>query len=205
VPSGDAAARRRPGGGRSPTPASVYTKSCSLSSMRGECGRPQQECSMPGGVMTRLRRARYGKSRPVREERRVGALRILRRSTIRHQYMTPPSISAAVAARLEWGNSRRKGEITGLTLERREVQSAASAFGMEATFFDARGRTGRSRRAPAPRVLRGKWWSDFPSLGGSTRLDVPTFSDAQDYSSNARTTVKNANSFFAIHPHPATR
>jgi hypothetical protein len=34
-------------------------------------------------------------------------------------------ISAAVAARLGWGNSRRKGEITGLTLERREVQSAA--------------------------------------------------------------------------------
>jgi hypothetical protein len=31
-------------------------------------------------------------------------------------------ISAAVAARLGWGNSRRKGEITGLTLERREVQ-----------------------------------------------------------------------------------
>src|SRR5262249_59752958 len=40
-------------------------------------------------VMTRLRRMRYGKSRPVREERRVGALRIMRRSTIRRQYMTP--------------------------------------------------------------------------------------------------------------------
>src|SRR5215472_12031030 len=39
--------------------------------------------------MTRLRRMRYGKSRPVREERRVGALRIMRRSTIRRQYMTP--------------------------------------------------------------------------------------------------------------------
>jgi hypothetical protein len=40
-------------------------------------------------VMTRLRRMRYGKSRPVREERRVGALRIMRRSTIRRQYRTP--------------------------------------------------------------------------------------------------------------------
>src|SRR6516162_11871395 len=40
-------------------------------------------------VMTRLRRVRYGKSRPIREERRVGALRIMRRSTIRRQYMTP--------------------------------------------------------------------------------------------------------------------
>ena len=28
------------------------------------------------------------------------------------------------------------GEITGLTLEGRQVQSVASAFGMEATFFD---------------------------------------------------------------------
>ena len=40
--------------------------------------------------------------------------------------------------------------------------------------------------------------------GGSRRLDGPTSSDAQDYLSNARTTVKNANSFFAIHLHPAT-
>jgi len=42
----------------------------------------------------------------------------------------------ASRAGLEWGNSRRKGEITGLTLEGRQVQSVASAFGMEATFFD---------------------------------------------------------------------
>jgi hypothetical protein len=40
-------------------------------------------------VVTRFRRVRDGKSRPVHEERRVGALRIMRRTTIRRQYMTP--------------------------------------------------------------------------------------------------------------------
>src|SRR6516225_7035096 len=79
VPSGNEAARR----GRSPAPASVYTKSCPLSSLRGERGKPRHECTKPGAqtvkffarnreVVTRLRRVRYGKSRPVREERRVG-------------------------------------------------------------------------------------------------------------------------------------
>src|SRR6516162_6303764 len=85
--------------GRSPAPASVYTKSCPLSSLRGERGKPRHECTKPGAqtvkffarnreVVTRLRRVRYGKSRPVREERRVGALRIMRRSGF-VVYMTP--------------------------------------------------------------------------------------------------------------------
>src|SRR5262249_49297871 len=38
VPSGNVAAQRCPGGGRSPAPASVYTKSCPLSSLGGERG-----------------------------------------------------------------------------------------------------------------------------------------------------------------------
>src|SRR6516225_11827603 len=45
VPSGNEAARR----GRSPAPASVYTKSCPLSSLRGERGKPRHECTKPGG------------------------------------------------------------------------------------------------------------------------------------------------------------
>src|SRR5262245_36379125 len=42
-------------------------------------------------VTTRLRRARYGKSRPVHEERRVGALPIMRRSR-----------TAGIAGRTRW-------------------------------------------------------------------------------------------------------
>jgi hypothetical protein len=50
----------------------------------------------------------------------------------------------------------------------------------------------------SPRVRRGKSRPAFPGVGALTS------SDAQDYLSNVRTTVKNANSFFAIHLHPAT-
>src|SRR5262249_40624097 len=46
--------------------------------------------------------------------------------------------------------------------------------------------------------------SPGPPSPGSGRLDGPTSSDAQDYLSNASTTVKTANSFFAIHLPPAT-
>src|SRR5215469_10746974 len=49
VPSGNEAAQRCPGGGRSPAPASVYTKSCPLSLLRGERGKPRHECTKPGG------------------------------------------------------------------------------------------------------------------------------------------------------------
>src|SRR5262249_35101671 len=43
VPSGNETAQRCPGGGRSPAPASVYNKSCPLSLLRGERGKPRHE------------------------------------------------------------------------------------------------------------------------------------------------------------------